>query len=67
MTNEGHKVLPDCRHLVSSETLRFRSFDEITRSLHGGGFEIDDVWGDWDRSPRSDWSPEFIVLASVRA
>ena len=59
----GHTVLPDGTHLVSAETLRFRSLDEIVASLAAAGLEVERTWGDWDESPLTDDSTEFIVLA----
>lgn len=63
MTHEGHTVLPDGRHLWAAETLRFRSLDELRASLRVAGFEIEELWGDWDRSPVTPSSPEFIFVA----
>lgn len=64
MTHEGHAVLPDGSHLRSSETLRFRSTEEIEQSLDRAGFVIEQAWGDWDHSPSTPTSTEFIVVAS---
>ena len=63
-THEGHSVLPDGRHLVSSETLRFRSFDEVRTAVSDAGFRIEREWGDWDGSPVAASSPELIVRAT---
>ena len=62
-THEGHTILPDGRHLVARETLRFRSEREIRETLAAAGFEIAETWGDWDRTPLSPDSEELIVLA----
>ena len=62
-THEGHSVLPDGRHLVATETLRFRSDHEVHASLAAAGFVVTSEWGDWDRSPVGPLSPERIVLA----
>ena len=43
----GHTVLPDGAHLACSETLRFRSTDEIVAGLATAGFEVEMTWGDW--------------------
>ena len=64
MTHEGHTILPDGRYLVASETLRFRSRAEVEASLGDAGFVVDELWGDWDRSPVTTGSPEFIYVAS---
>ena len=65
-THEGHTILPGGRHLVVSETLRFRTPDEIRMSLDRAGFDVVSTWGDWDRSPHDDTSEELIVLARRR-
>ncbi len=62
-THVGHTLLADGRHLRSAETLRFRPQQELVDSLGRAGFTVVDVWGDWDRSPVTDASPEHIVLA----
>jgi SAM-dependent methyltransferase len=49
--------------LVSPGTLRFRSRASLTQSLGEAGFSVQDVFGDWDRSPLSATSPELIFLA----
>lgn len=64
-THESHTLLPDGRHLVTEETLRFRSRGEIEATLTSTGFSIESWWGDWDRSPVGDDRPEFIVLAQA--
>ncbi len=61
--HEGHTVLPDGRHLVVRETLRFRSEHEIRDTLTAAGFEVADTWGDWDGRPFSPGCDELIVLA----
>jgi SAM-dependent methyltransferase len=66
MTHEGHTVLPDGRWLVATETLRFRSFDQVRSSLRTAGFEIEAEWGDWDQAPVSPQCPELIVVARRR-
>lgn len=62
-THEGHTVLPDGEHVVSTESLRFRSEAEIVRSVADAGLELVELWGDWQRSPVSDGTRELIVLA----
>ncbi|MGY6501275.1 MAG: class I SAM-dependent methyltransferase [Acidimicrobiales bacterium] len=65
-THAGHTVLPGGQHLVTQETLRFRSADEIVASLDEAGFAIEHRWGDWDRRPATPTSDEIIVLARRR-
>jgi SAM-dependent methyltransferase len=59
----GHTVLPDGARVACSETLRFRSAEEIVASLDSAGFAVEATWGDWDNSPVTPESDELIVLA----
>jgi SAM-dependent methyltransferase len=48
---------------VGRDTLRFMSCDELAGFLAEAGF-TDVAWsGDWDRSPLTAQSPEFVVIA----
>ena len=47
----------------SHSTLRFLDADALSRFLDAAGFTIEEQYGDWDRSPVSDTSPEIITLA----
>ena len=66
-THVGHTELPDGTTFAHAETLRFRSEDEIRESLQKAGFAVEQVWGDWDRSPITTDSDELIVLARPRS
>ena len=48
---------------VSRGTLRFMSAATLTMFLSQAGLVIDDQFGDWDRQPLSDTSPEIITVA----
>lgn len=48
--------------VVSQNELVFRSQMEITKALTDAGFSVQNVDGDWDRSPASPTSPEMIFL-----
>jgi SAM-dependent methyltransferase len=48
---------------VSRSTLRFLPADALARFLDEAGLAIDEQYGDWDRSPLTDTSPEIITLA----
>jgi len=48
---------------VSRSTLRFLGVPTLTRFLADAGFEIDNQYGDWDRSPVTPASPEIITIA----
>ncbi|TLP72761.1 class I SAM-dependent methyltransferase [Nesterenkonia sphaerica] len=63
ITARGHNVFPDGRHLTADEPLRYRPLTVLRESLHRAGFAVEQVWGDWDRSPLEQSSPEIIVLA----
>jgi SAM-dependent methyltransferase len=49
--------------VVVSSRLRFRSLDELTRSLMVARFAVERVYGDWDRRPVDPATPELIVVA----
>lgn len=49
--------------LVSPNRLRFRTQEELTRSLADAGFAVERVYGDWDRRPASPTTRELIVVA----
>ena len=50
--------------LVSAMRLRFRTVDELTRSLADAGFAVEHVYGDWDRRPAGTPTRELIVVAA---
>jgi SAM-dependent methyltransferase len=49
--------------LTSSAALRFRALPELDGSLAEAGFDIDAVYGNWDRTAVTPTSPELIVIA----
>lgn len=51
------------KEIVSVNELAFRSQDEITEALSSAGFEIEMIYGDWDRNPANADSPEMIFVA----
>lgn len=61
----GHTVLGSGEHVVTPETLRFRSRQRLEVDLVEAGLEVVATWGDWDRSPVGPGTLELIVL--VRA
>lgn len=63
MTHEEHTVLPDGIHLSARETLRFRRPEQVISTLKSAGFAIGETYGDWDHSPFSADSDEFIAIA----
>jgi len=52
--------------LISINELIFRSQKEITEYLDQAGFEVEEVFGDWDKSQISKTSLEFIFVARKR-
>lgn len=48
---------------TTTETLRFPSWRDVTTGLEVAGLSLEQTWGDWDHSPVSDTSPEWIFLA----
>jgi SAM-dependent methyltransferase len=50
----------------SRSTLRFLAPDAVVRHLTGAGFEIVEQYGDWNRAPLTEASPEIISVARRR-
>lgn len=63
VTCRGHHILPDGRHVTADEPLRYRPLEVLLESLHHAGFDVEELWGDWDRSEMDQDSPEIIILA----
>ncbi len=49
--------------IEATTRLRFRTQDQLDRSLTDAGFVIEQLYGDWDRRPVSTTSRELIVVA----
>jgi hypothetical protein len=47
----------------SSSTLRFLGVDALSSFLSATGLEIKEQFGNWDRQPLTDASPEIITVA----
>ena len=61
---QGHNVFTATgEDLVAVSELRFRSLDELTRSLTHSGFAIEHVYGDWDRTPFVKTSRVMVFVA----
>lgn len=52
-----------CGVLLSHSTLRFPGASELAVFLAGAGFVIEEQFGDGDRQPLTDPSPEIITIA----
>ncbi|MDE2824032.1 MAG: methyltransferase domain-containing protein, partial [Chloroflexota bacterium] len=51
------------RPLISRSTLRFLDADSLSAFLSGAGLTIEEQFGDWDRQPLTNTSPEIITIA----
>jgi SAM-dependent methyltransferase len=61
---EGHNVFQETGEvLVAPSELRFRSLEEITRSLTNSSFTIEHVYGDWQKGPLLSTSRVMIFVA----
>ena len=49
--------------LVSRSILRFLDADSLSEFLSAAGLIIEEQYGDWDRQPLTDTSPEIITVA----
>jgi SAM-dependent methyltransferase len=49
---------------TSHSSLRFLTANELATALAEAGFVVEEQYGDWDRSPLTDVSPEIITVAS---
>jgi SAM-dependent methyltransferase len=54
------------RRVTSTDELAFRTREEVTRSLDAAGFDVESLAGDWDGSPVTPSSLEWIVVARRR-
>jgi len=62
---EGHNIFTTTGEVVvMGSELRFRSQVELTDSLTDAGFTVEQVYGDWDRSPMTSASRMMIFDAS---
>lgn len=61
------RFLRDGDELVADgPQLRFRSVDELRRTLDEADFAVTQTYGDWDRRPLDAVSPEIIIVAQAR-
>ncbi len=60
-----HYLLADTgEELISSNELRFRTEPELTGWLINAGFDVEHLFGDWNRQPVGEKTPELIYVAS---
>jgi SAM-dependent methyltransferase len=63
VTIEGHNIFLSTGEILTAESeLRFRSLEELTRSLNDSGFTIEHVYGDWKKSPLLSTSRVMIFV-----
>ena len=61
---QGHNIfLATGEVLVIDSVLRFRTLEELHRSLDATGFTVEEVYGDWQGGPLADASPLIVVVA----
>ena len=64
VTYETHtRDLTSGEETCSRNVLAFRDEGTVRSSLLTAGFEIADIYGDWNRTPATDTAPEIIVIA----
>ena len=51
------------RPRLSRSTLRFLDADSLSLFISDAGLQIEEQYGDWDRSPLTETSPEIITIA----
>ena len=61
---ENHYHFPNTgKKLVSVNELRFRTQDEIVKSLTETGFRVETIYGDWDKTLATQKTSEMIFVA----
>ncbi len=61
---QGHNVfLATGEELVVDSVLRFRTLEELHRSLAATGFTVEELYGDWQGSSLTDTSPLIVIVA----
>ena len=50
------------RLVREDSVLAFRTHEQVLASLSDAGLEVENVYGDWDRSPVSAQGPELIFV-----
>ena len=62
-----HYCFDSGEELLSRNTLRFRSQQELESSLNAAGFEVEQIFGGWNRKPIGHQDGEFIVVARAES
>lgn len=65
-TYELHYLFKESgKEIVTLNTLRFRTYEDLRASLQHAGFTIDRMYGGWDKSPFDTQSPEMVFVAKA--
>lgn len=58
-----HYLFDSGEELISNNELIYRSKDELVNSLKEASFEVEQIYGDWDRTAANEASDELIFVA----
>jgi SAM-dependent methyltransferase len=59
---DGMELADGRERLYWGDEWRYRTHEELDRSLAGAGFVVEQTYGDWRRSPLTPASPEIIFV-----
>ena len=59
----GMELVVGREWLSSPSVWRYRTHEELTGSLTRAGFEVEQTYGDWDRSALTATSPDIVLVA----
>jgi SAM-dependent methyltransferase len=59
----GMELVAGREWLSAPSVWRYRTQEELTASLSRAGFEVEQGYGDWDRSPLTPTSPDIVLVA----
>ena len=59
----GMELADGRERLYSGDEWRYRTPDELTGSLVGAGFVVEQTYGDWQQSPLTPVSPDIVIVA----
>ena len=62
-TGEGIEMADGRERLHAPSVWRYRTAEELTDSLKRAGFEVEEAYGDWHRSPLLSASPDIVLVA----
>ena len=59
----GMELVEGREWLSSPSVWRYRTYEELAESLARTGLEVEQTYGDWDRSPLTETSPDIVLVA----